>query len=518
MSLDRTPFEIVREKLEEHGCKPHGSERHVDALCPAHEDHNPSLSVTDGTTKVLITCHHGCSYDDVLQALNLDRAEVRTQDVQREQYDPVIATYDYTDEQGTLLFQVLRTQAKKFRQRKPEGGGWNWSLAGVRRVPYRLPKIIEAVTVGKIIYVAEGEKDVHSLEAKSCTATCNPGGAGKWRDEYGAYFSGAQVVVIQDNDPVGRAHAATVARSLEVAGASVEIAHSRAGKDATDHLAAGWTIEELELVTPDLAPDLHEFLAQADPGYEWVIEDVLERGDRMIVTGPEGHGKSLFNRTLGICAAAGIHPFTQRFIPKKRVLSIDCENAERQTRRHWRRMATVVETSQVPVPSGGIRLIHRPAGLDLSRDDASWLVEQVVNHKPDVLVIGPLYRLHTKDVNEEIAARQVVTALDTARLSIGCALILEAHSPHGESGRNRPLRPAGSSLFLRWPEFGFGLRPWDLENGRLADPAAWEQQHVARIEQWRGGREERKLPRYVRWGHPEVELPWLPAIPPRRDD
>lgn len=50
----------------------------------------------------------------------------------------LVATYDYRDEGGNLLYQVLRYHPKDFRQRRPDGeGGWSWSVKGVPRVPYR---------------------------------------------------------------------------------------------------------------------------------------------------------------------------------------------------------------------------------------------------------------------------------------------------------------------------------------------------------------------------------------------
>ena len=41
----------------------------------------------------------------------------------------IVATYDYTDADGALLYQVLRLEPKSFRQRQPDGnGGWKWEL------------------------------------------------------------------------------------------------------------------------------------------------------------------------------------------------------------------------------------------------------------------------------------------------------------------------------------------------------------------------------------------------------
>ena len=97
----------------------------------------------------------------------------------------VVKTYDYTDVHGALLFQVVRFEPKDFRQRRPDGnGGWLWSLGDTQRVLYRLPEVAEAVASDHPIFIAEGEKDVDALMGIGVTATCNPGGAGKWRDEY----------------------------------------------------------------------------------------------------------------------------------------------------------------------------------------------------------------------------------------------------------------------------------------------------------------------------------------------
>jgi hypothetical protein len=56
----------------------------------------------------------------------------------------VVATYDYADADGALLYQVLRLEPKSFRQRRPDGnGGWIWSLGDIRRVPYRWPELLK---------------------------------------------------------------------------------------------------------------------------------------------------------------------------------------------------------------------------------------------------------------------------------------------------------------------------------------------------------------------------------------
>jgi hypothetical protein len=96
--------------------------------------------------------------------------------------------YDYTDEQGAVLFQVVRfAEPKDFRQRAPSGA---WSIKGIRRVPYRLPELRAALDAHKRIWVVEGERDVDRLRSEGLVGTCNPMGAGEWKDECTAPFRG----------------------------------------------------------------------------------------------------------------------------------------------------------------------------------------------------------------------------------------------------------------------------------------------------------------------------------------
>ena len=62
--------------------------------------------------------------------------------------------------------------------------------AATRVVPYRLPEIQEAIASERPVFIVEGEKDVDNLTKLGIVATCNAGGAGKWRVEHAAYPEG----------------------------------------------------------------------------------------------------------------------------------------------------------------------------------------------------------------------------------------------------------------------------------------------------------------------------------------
>ena len=182
----------------------------------------------------------------------------------------IIATYDYVDENGEILFQVCRKANKEFPQRRPDGkGGWIWNTIGVRKVLYRLPELIEAIAAGHPMLIIEGEKDVDAAWRLGLAATCNPGGASepgkktKWRKEYSETLRGADVIILPDNDDAGRAHADEIARMssgiakrvrvLELAAHWPEVAAKKGG-DISDGLTAGHTREELDALI-EAAPD-----------------------------------------------------------------------------------------------------------------------------------------------------------------------------------------------------------------------------------------------------------------------
>src|SRR5262249_33048855 len=165
----------------------------------------------------------------------------------------ILATYPYTDENGALLFQVVRYDTndikERFRQRRPDGqGGWIWNIKGVRRVLYALAALIAAVEAGQLILICEGEKDCNTAMKLGYTATTNPGGVGKWdRDQYDKTLRGADVVVIADNDAHGKgqAHADTIVQRLIPVAKRVRKIMFEV-KDLSDWVAAGGTREMLD--------------------------------------------------------------------------------------------------------------------------------------------------------------------------------------------------------------------------------------------------------------------------------
>lgn len=228
-----------------------------------------------------------------------------------------------------------------------------------------------------------------------------------------------------------------------------------------------------------------------DDEYDWLIPNLLERQDRLVLTGGEGAGKSTFVRQIAICAAAGVHPTTTRSINPVRVLVVDAENSEKQWRRASRTVVMQARHMGRIDPAVALRLACVPR-LDLTNERDLGAVHRLVDeHEPDLLVIGPLYRLVPRAITNDDDAAPLLTALDGLRAR-GLALVMEAHAGHA-SGANgmRDLRPRGSAALMGWPEFGLGMR-LQVDEG---DPTV-----RAELVRWRGDRDERAWPQLMRRG------------------
>lgn len=203
------------------------------ARCPAHDDRQNSLSVSEGKDgRVLLHCHAGCDLDAITGALGLAAKDLfagndggalgwnDTIPAKKRGRAPVIATYDYKDDSGKLLAQKLRRADKSFSWRRPDGRhGWIYDRKGVPNRLYVGGELAGAV------FVCEGEKDVDTLHGLGHNAASGADGAGpgKWKPEYTEQLRGCSVCVFTDNDDVGRAYAAETCNALHGVASSVRL-------------------------------------------------------------------------------------------------------------------------------------------------------------------------------------------------------------------------------------------------------------------------------------------------------
>jgi 5S rRNA maturation endonuclease (ribonuclease M5) len=407
------------------------------ARCPAHEDHDPSLSISENGGKILICCHVGCKSQDILSALGLKMTDLFQDAAQSKRR--IAAVYAYLDEKGSVLFEVVRYEPKDFRQRRPDSrGGWTWNLDGVSRVPYRLPEVITA----RSVLVCEGEKDCETARTLGLVATCNPHGAGKWRPEYSAFLKGKRVVVIADADAPGVAHARDVARSLVGVAECVRLIEALPqAKDLTAWVEKGSAKEQLlDLIreTPELTPAdvakwgaskpmsgftltrLGDLMREPEEQVSWLLEGVLPAGGLGLLAAKPKTGKSTLARCLALAVARG-ESFLNRPTLQGAVIYLALEEKRSEVRGHFRAMGASGEEEIL------IHAAHAPA------DAVPAITAEMKAQKPVLLIIDPLLRFtRVKDGNDYA---QVTAALEPililARES-GAHVLLVHHLGKGE--------------------------------------------------------------------------------------
>lgn len=247
--MSKPVIEIILDRLQ--GVKQAGSGNWI-ARCPAHEDHNPSLSVGVGDdSRILLHCHAGCTIENICNALGIKQADLfpNQKAIQTASKRRLVETYDYQDQDGQMLYQVCRYEPKDFRQRRPDGnGGWIWNLNGIKRILYKLPELLKA-DQKEMVFVVEGEKDVNRLSQLRLVATTNASGAGKWHTlSDDSALHGRNVVILPDNDKSGLEHARQVAERLHGKAREIKIVELPglpAKGDVSDWLDAGHSKEEL---------------------------------------------------------------------------------------------------------------------------------------------------------------------------------------------------------------------------------------------------------------------------------
>jgi len=390
-----------------------------------------------------VKCQAGCDTDEVLAALDLTRADLFDQARSNGNGRQIVATYDYLDQSGELLFQVVRFEPKDFRQRKPDGaGGWVWKLGGTLRVLYRLPQVLAAAKAGQTVYVVEGEKDAHAVEKAGAVATCNSGGAGKWKPHHTTALAGAKVIVVADRDTPGRAHARDVVASLHKAGISVRLLEPATGKDVSDHLAAGLALTDLAPVADEvdeLAPEgdldavrarfprlnIAALLSADRPPREWVLPGLIPAGAAVALIAPAGTGKSLLLLSAMIGVARGDRAFAGLPIPRaRRVVLVDMENTEDDLAD---RLLALGITAADVVDLENLVIIHLPplAPLDTEVGGLEFgaLIDAYAIQAGDVVVLDSLQRVVKGPENDSDTLRAFYRCTGMALKKRGLAVV-----------------------------------------------------------------------------------------------
>jgi replicative DNA helicase len=226
----------------------------------------------------------------------------------------------------------------------------------------------------------------------------------------------------------------------------------------------------------------------------FTIPKMLRKNERLVLTGSEGGGKSVFVYQMLTGAAFGIDTFNLETHEPKRVLFIDVENNEVQARQNLDKIVPTLMEMAPDVKPEWRSMKRRVVNLIDSKDKAD-ILRRVVHYNPDILYMGTAYKL--TDITDEThrAVRAIQSTVDRIRQEVECTVIVEHHAGHGFQNDRNNMRPEGSSFWLRWPDFGYGMVPIMNNGGRLM-----------RLQAWRGDRVTgRDFPAAVRQGS---VFPW----------
>ncbi|MEX0662094.1 MAG: hypothetical protein WEA58_04095 [Balneolaceae bacterium] len=251
--MTSTRFQKLLDTIEASGLKVESRSGYTQTQCPCHQDNTPSVTIKENAAgKISLNCHAGCETSDILRALNLTWDVLYPDDQKKsslKKKKEIVATYPYTDEKRNLLYEAVRFYPKSFRQRVPAvGGGWKWSLKGVRRVIYNLPDVLQAAKDDKPVFLVEGEKDAEALTKRGLISTTVPMGAGKWSDDFNPAFKDVELIILPDNDDPGKEHSVLVASKLLEIAKSIRILNLPKlpdKGDVSDWLMDGGSKEEL---------------------------------------------------------------------------------------------------------------------------------------------------------------------------------------------------------------------------------------------------------------------------------
>ena len=371
----------------------------------------------------------------------------------------IVAEYNYINAKGGLIFQAVRFIPKDFRQRRPDGhGGWTWNLTGIEPVLYKLPEVSGA---GRVL-ILEGEKDVETAYRLGLpdgwAPTCNPMGAGKWRETYSETLRGKHVVILPDADESGEKHAVQVTQSLQGKAATVlRLTLPEGCKDLSDWAEAGGTAPAFHALLDSAQPfvfvsapktgpphesnfaPLHvtDFLdvQQEEDKIEWVLEDYLPEGGLVLIAGKPKEGKTTLTYELAVKVAKGL-PFLNRVTQPTGVLILGLEEHPRDMRLRLRALGADDTLTNLFVLSGT---------LSPTSDTFEQMKRFILDKSIKLVVVDTLGVFwNVRDENDAAEVQRAIKPFLTLARESGACVLLIHHARKSEGQHGDEIRGSGA--------------------------------------------------------------------------
>lgn len=432
------------------------------ALCPAHDDKSPSLSISEGNHRTVLHCFAGCHEDAILEAIGLEKADLFS-----ERETPLIArlnanrsstaakvtegakvidrVYRYTSAEGAILYENVRYLPKGFRQRRPDRvGGYIYNLDGIERVPYRLAELIEKLKqTDAEIWLTEGEKDADNLRMLGFTATSFK----KWTQSLNTYIKGVHAVLFRDHDRSGVKQANDAASIIGEAAKSVkvidlfdgELLPDRHGRDVSDWIEVrrGEGLENDEIAETlalfversDLLkdwPDARQtgnssalkIRAMSDieaKSVEWFVKPLIPFGFFTLCDGIEGLGKTFMMLDIATQYSLGLAmPISGEVLPVGNVLIMSEEDSpEYVLKPRLEKMGADITR---------IFIIDEP--FTMTPEGFAKLERAIVDYQIKFVLIDPIMSYTGKaNINNTADVRPITDRLNKIATAHGCVIV-----------------------------------------------------------------------------------------------
>ncbi|MFJ8349727.1 AAA family ATPase [Streptomyces sp. NPDC094153] len=461
-------FERVMDALRDHSERviPRGGMARTRGIC--HDGDAPdTVSISIGKDKrVLIHCHKECPVEDFITPLGLTMADLHDEPKARNgNLGTRVKTWTYKRIDGSVAQYVHKYFPKDFRPELPSGE--TKSPPKEERVLLYLPEVRAQAEIGGVITLCEGETDTDNAIKAGAVATTMPGGAGMgWQERYTDMLRGAsevRIVADRDTNGEGMKHARKVAASLGRAGIPWRIYLPAAGKDLSDHLATGATLNDLiearddddpppDTPTEETGPEALDPESTSSEEYfeasvarllgelldtdgldkikplEPLVGDLLALNTLTRVIGPSGTFKSFVLLDMAGHIGTGMK-WHGHYVRQGLVVCLVAEGEQgvRKRVRAWEQ--------HHGVRMDNVRFLPRP--VQAASPEWDVLIEAMRRIKPVLIVIDTQARITLGvEENSNTEMGRVVDRMDQLRISTGACVTLVHHTGHvGEHGR-----------------------------------------------------------------------------------